>query len=207
MPKLVWFRLMVAAFCLLPAAAYADPMVIKNELNDNETSFVWTITFTGLPAIGSDFLIQALYLNPPIEWGGIKTGTPMTMSIDENNGNFFIQVDGRHLDGPHNVPGNFDIDPGEDFHFALNLNRLTEKNMRLAFDVVEHLHTVGAHSDFVELFGSRGFNNEFTFVVTGTHRNVSVPEPATMLLLGTGLAGIAIKTRKRLKVARAKENT
>ena len=37
----------------------------------------------------------------------------------------------------------------------------------------------------------------FDFRVQGIH--TSVPEPATMLLLGTGLTGVAIKTRKRLK--------
>ena len=199
MLKRIWFRVMVlAAVCLLlPAAAYADTMVIKNELNDNETSFVWTITFVGLPATGSDLLIQAHYLKPPIEWGGIRAGTPMTMSIDENNGNFFIQIDGRHLDGPHNMLGDFDIDPGQDFHFGLNINRLTENNTRLGFAVVEHHHSPGDHSDAVELFGRREFNGEFTFIVTGTHRSVPVPEPATILLLGTGLAGIAIKSRKK----------
>ncbi len=39
---------------------------------------------------------------------------------------------------------------------------------------------------------------DFTIVVE------PIPEPATLLLLGTGLAGVAIRMRKKLKVARAR---
>lgn len=44
-------------------------------------------------------------------------------------------------------------------------------------------------------------------VVQATRDGQSIPEPTTMLLFGTGLAGVAIKTRKRLKGRKSRKDS
>ena len=120
--KLLRLRLLAAvAFCLLlPASAYADPVIITNQLNDNVNAFEWTVTFSGLPAPGTSFPIPAHYTNLPREWGNDsdpeKPEMIMALQDPDGDGIFRLVVLGRHLQGPHNIPGqDRDIDPANIF--------------------------------------------------------------------------------------------
>ena len=104
----------------------------------------------------------------------------------------------RHLVGPHPV---IDLDPGELFQTTITFATLNALPANPVFSVVATMTVIHPafpllHSDIYRLFARKTpAGVGFDFVLTSAH----VPEPTTLLLLGTGLAGFAIRTRKKLK--------
>lgn len=203
--KLLRLRfLATTAFCLLLAASvYADPVTIlpaaptpgftQLSFTDTNESFRWVFTWDG-----SALNLFEAVRGPDDQQAGVQWNGDS--SIDPNSGPLiFVESDffnffARHITQAHPL----DVQTGDPYGIRLNRNLLVKTN---TFSVLNrqclpHQHNPDPHADCYLLGYTRpNEDGPVTFEFSGVH----VPEPTTLLLITTGLTGVAIKMRKRLK--------
>lgn len=192
----------LAACCLLfPASAYADPFLVT--FGENASAFGFTLSASTVDrdviAVGpfGDFW-QVSFLVEESQEAFDSLGVDV----------LHVTIIARHVVAPHQEP------PSDLIFFFNRTVRSIDFGVGPHFITLDpsgpHLPTGHLDSYLGTLtFSVTEFNRiiGYTFHVEGRHCNEcplippehEIPEPATMLLLSTGLAGVAIKTRKRLK--------
>lgn len=179
--------LLLIAPIICSSTAYADAVTtsyIETGLN-NRQIMRWDFSCAFLATCGG------------APGGQIAWSSSVKVDVIGGIGVDVLRFESRHLLGPHPV---IDVDPGNSFVITVPFGVLTalpNNFVRLGgapFTVV-HPALFQNHQDIYDLFGRRNANGSFDFIFASNH----VPEPTTLLLLCTGLAGVAIKKRKKLR--------
>jgi len=196
MCKLLHLRLLtVAAFCLLlPASVYADPVRIS--FGENAGAFSFTL-------VGGAVNKDTAVITP-----NLGAFWKISFVIEDDNGaldqvSVFATV--RHIMAPHGEP--------QGMAFEFNTGPIgRDGNGVVTHQVTDPLGHAAHTDNYVGVLTVTVVASQitgYTLHLEGKHcigndcpklpPEVDLPEPTTMLLLGSGLAGVAIKTRKRLK--------
>jgi PEP-CTERM motif len=190
--KFLRLRLLTLAACCLffPAAAHAGPVTIGFGVNNAAFSF----TLGGFHQ-GATYEIHIQSF-----WDIDLRVQEIAGAVDMLN----VQATVRHIIAPHGeLPGLvFAFMPGNVGLIGTGI--VVQPGAAALPHFVEHIDNYTAVLSFNVNASQIGL---YTLHLEGMHCNqcpvlpqeVEIPEPATLLLLGSGLAGVAIKTRKRFK--------
>jgi hypothetical protein len=205
--------LILACLAILPVSGFALPISGDGEWGDftgsltynyeGSNSAILDISLTNTsPASYGGYLVAFVFNNP----GNYITGVTMTssdsdFSVTFGNNTINGQPYGRFdilastsgsFEGGGAPQGGIGVGSAATFTFFLsgsNLNSLTDQSF------ANELSTTG-EAFFVARF--RGFANDASDKVPAAANGAQVPEPGTMLLLGLGLLGLGITTRRKL---------
>ncbi len=149
---------------------------------------------TGDPGLGKGGELSVNMLDYSNVFISPKTST-VAFTSDANpsdlpSGGAFTSNYSADSDAP---PSHKGVNPGESVTFKFNFTDTNDGFDELITAISNGSFSIGLH---VQAFGTGGSES---LVLSLTGDITPVPEPATMLLLGTGLAGIAGIMRKRKK--------